>query len=94
MYNRFVESKNVVSGKSFIGRVTVSKTYQNKETSEVLVQDTGRAIFKQNGKCYIEKVSSEMSKMGMPSGVVPCPGEKSANEAAYATAMGKWLNKQ
>jgi len=28
-----------------------------------------------------------MSKLGIPSEIVPCPGEKSANEADYAAAM-------
>jgi hypothetical protein len=60
----------------------------------VLVQSATGNIFKQDGKCFVGVFGSQMSTLGMPSsGPVPCPGEKSANEAAYAAAMDKWLNK-
>ena len=92
-HTRFVESKARVSGKPQIARVTVPKEHKKQLTSEVLVQSATGNIFKQDGKCYVEVFGSQMSKLGMPSGTVPCPGEKSANEAAYAAAMNKWLNK-
>ena len=93
-HTRFVESKAPMSGKSQIGRVTVPKEHKKQLKSEVLVQSTTGNIFKQDGKCYVEVFGSQMSKLGMPSGTVPCPGEKSVNEAAYETAMNKWLKKQ
>jgi len=70
------------------------KPLQKLLTSEVLVQSATGNIFKQDGKCYVEVFGSQMSKLGMPSGTVPCPGEKSVNEAAYEAAMNKWLKKQ
>lgn len=90
-HNAFVDSKSAISGKLHTGRITVPKEHQKKFKSEVLVQSATSKIFKQDGKCFIEVFGSQMSKLGMPSGQVPCPGEKSANEAAYAAAMDKWL---
>lgn len=93
-HTRFVDSKSSVTGKPKIGRIAVPKAHQKNIKSEALVRSSREAIFKQDGKCFFEVFGSQMSTLGMPSsGPVPCPGEKSANEAAYAAAMDKWLNK-
>jgi len=92
-HTRFINSKSSMSSRPQIGRITVPKTHQKNIKSEELVRSSRGAIFKQDGKCYVEVFGSQMSKLGMPSGTVPCPGEKSTNEAAYAAAMNKWLNK-
>ena len=47
----------------------------------------GSAISKQDGKCYVEVFGSQMSKLGMPSAIVPYPEEKSANEVAYTASI-------
>lgn len=93
-HTRFVDSKSSMSGKPKIGRIAVPKAHQKRIESEVLVDTASTSMFKQDGKCYVVKKDSQMSKLGMPSsGPIPCPGEKSVNEATYAAAMDKWLDK-
>jgi len=92
-HTRFIDSKSRMSDKPQIGRIAVPKAHQKNIKSEELERSSRAAIFKQDGKCYVEVFSSQMYKLGMPSGTVPCSGEKSANKAAYAAAMNKWLNK-
>lgn len=93
-HDQFVDLKSSIAAEPQIGRLTVPKAHQKNIKSEELVRSSRGAIFKQDGKCFVEIFGSQMSKLGMPSsGPVPCPGEKSTNEAAYAAAMGKWLNK-
>lgn len=92
-HTRFIDSKSRMSNKPQIGRIAVPKAHQKNIKSEELVRSSRGDIFKQDGKCYVEIFGSQMSKLGMPSGTVPCPGEKSTNETAYAAAMNKWLNK-
>jgi len=92
-HTRFIDSKSRMSNKPQIVRIAVPKAHQKNIKSEELVRSSRGAIFKKDGKCYVEVFGSQMSKLGMPSGTVPCPGEKSANDAAYAAAMNKWLNK-